>query len=103
MIRISIGNQDRRYSSISDVEEQWIAQQLRRRGNGELCVSVDLTGADCDVRLTSGGCSGGSGGGRRPNRKERRIFELWNDRGLKNSEVDPGEVISFLKQLRRVV
>ena len=98
MIRISIGNQDRQYSSISDVEERWIAQQLRRRGNGEPCVSIELTGADCNMRLSSGACSGGGGGGPQPNRKERRIFELWNDRA-----VDPGEVISFLKQSRRLV
>jgi hypothetical protein len=103
MIRISIGSQDRQYSSISDVEKRWIAQQLRRRRNGGPCVSVELTGADCDVRLTTGACSGRGGGGRQPNRKERRIFELWNDRGLNDSAVDPGDVISFLKQLRRVV
>lgn len=103
MIRISIGNQDRQYPNIGDIEERWIVQQLRRRGNGEPCVSVEITEADCDVRLTTGTCAGGGGGGRKPNRKERRLFDLWKDRGLNDNKVDPGEVISFLKQLRRVV
>jgi hypothetical protein len=47
--------------------------------------------------------SHGSSGGRPPNNQERRIFELWKERGLNLQDFSGGNLIAFLHQLRRLL
>lgn len=99
MIRLKIGSEER---TNGDIEERWIAQQIRkRRKDGTpICVRAKINKGTVNINLSSAACSGsgGSGGGRQPNRKEQKIFELWNKKGLNESNINPGMVISFLKE-----
>jgi hypothetical protein len=38
-----------------------------------------------------------------PNERERRIFDLWNERGLNQQDFMGGAVIAFFHQLRRLL
>lgn len=102
MITLKIGNAERKGS---DIEERWIAQQIRkRREDGQpICIKMVINIGEINVVLTSRACSGGSGGGRNPNRKERKLFELWKERGLKGQDINVGMLVSFLRQYGQYV
>ena len=104
MIRIIIGSSEREYSSIKDIEESWIAQQVDRRQEDEqdVCVQVFIKLDNVDVRLSTPACSKG-GGGRPPEPKEKAIFALWEERGLNQEDFSGGNVIAFFKQLRKLL
>lgn len=101
MIKIQIGSDERRYE---DASEQWITQQLRRRreDNVSTCVTVTINEPPLNMTLQTPGCSAGhGGGGRAPNDQERRIFDLWARLGLNEPNFTGGNIIAFVKQLRR--
>jgi hypothetical protein len=60
---------------------------------------------DVSARFSSGACSrsGGGGGGPKPNRKERQLFKLWDQKGLNGTDINAGMVISFLNQYERYI
>lgn len=96
MITLRIGTEQRKNGN---VEERWIAQQIRKRRNDgqPICVKAIIDEGDVKMSLSSAACSGG-GGGRPPNRKEQKLVDLWNSKGLKGKEINAGMVISFLKK-----
>jgi hypothetical protein len=99
---IQIGNEQR---SISEPYEGWVADQLHRFGNNgkSVCVKVTVQSDGLDMILQTPACGvSGGGGGRQPNTREREIFELWRERGLNASDFTQGNLISFLKQLRKL-
>jgi hypothetical protein len=102
MSKIRIGNSEK---ELSEASESWITQQVRdREHDGQsVCVQVILKDDGVDMILSTPQCSGGGGGGRQPNQKEREIFELWNDRHLSHTTWAVGNLIAFLKQLRKFV
>lgn len=104
MIRVIIGDADRQFSSFKSVEEGWVARQLKRQEtNGRSpCVRVQINHAGLNVVLRSGTCEPTGGGGPEPNRRESRTFELWQKKGLNEEKVEPGHLISFLKQVRKL-
>jgi hypothetical protein len=54
------------------------------------------------MTLRTQGCvTSGAPGTRRPTPAEQRIFDLWNSLGLNEPIYSGGQVIAFLKQLRR--
>lgn len=98
MITLSIGSEERKDGNIT---ERWIAQQIRKRKEDgtPICVQMSISKGDVNINLTSAACSGfGGGGGRRPTKKEQRIFDLWNKKGLNGRDINSGMVISFLKE-----
>ena len=106
MITVKIGQADREWTSLDDVQESWIAQQIadRYRAGQPVCVFVRITTPGVDVSMVAGQCQPSyGGGGRLPNQDERKILELWAERTGRNGHVDPGDVISFFKHLRRLV
>lgn len=105
MISLKIGSSERRNKEIT---ERWISQQLRKRrkANQPICVQLKINAGDVNLFLASGACAGrgGGGGGRRkPKNKELRIIELWKERGLNGTEINPGMLISFFQQLESVL
>lgn len=102
MNKIIIGSSEKELSGAS---ESWITQQVRERQHaGEtFCVRVVLK-TDCvDMILATPGCgSGGGGGGRSPNHREQEIFALWHERHLNQPGLVVGNLIAFLKQLRKL-
>lgn len=100
MITLKIGSEERKGS---DIKERWIAQQIRKRRADDysICIKAVINIGDINIALSTAACAGG--GGRQPNAKEQRLFELWNERGLKGGDVNPGMVVSFLRQYRQYV
>jgi len=105
MIRIKIGSAERQLSSISDLDESWINQQVnRRKQDGQaVCVDVSIEQNSVNIRLSTPACSKSSGGGRPPNRQEEGIFELWDKHGLNRTDFSGGNVVAFFKQLRKLL
>lgn len=101
MIRIRIGDQERDYDS---ADENWINQQInRRRADGlQVCVRVTIHLGDMDMILSTPTCGSSSRGGRRPRPSEQEVFDLWNQRGLDSPDFTGGNLVAFIKQLRRL-
>ncbi len=103
MIRIRIAGLDRDFSDdLRDLDESWINQHInRRKADGlQVCVQVEIEVDSLHILLTTPGCPTG-GGGRSPNAREQEVFELWRKLGLDSSDFSGGNVIAFLKQMRR--
>jgi hypothetical protein len=92
--------------SLQESEESWINQEIRRQeaAAGQLpCVRVRVQDSGVDLVLSSGPCGGGAGGGRVPNEREYRIFQLWEKHGLQGGPPVGGKLVAFLKQLVRLL
>lgn len=100
-VTVQIGTELR---SGDDATESWITDQInrRRRDGAAVCIVVMVKSSGVDVRLTTPACGGG-GGGRAPNLREQEIIELWNERKLNSSDFTGGNLVAFLKQLRRFI
>ena len=105
MISVTIGGYKRKFSSVGDVDEEWINQQINRRhGDGRaVCVQVVIEEPPIDVQLTTPACSVMAGYGRQANPEEREVLQLWKKHGLDEEGFTGGNVIAFFKQLRRVI
>lgn len=101
-IRIRIGDVEH---DLAQADEHWIVSQIeqRKRDNGRVCVHVLIKKSDLNLCLSTVDCNVGGGGGRPPTEQEKEIFELWNRHGLKERSIIGGQVVAFLKQLRRLV
>lgn len=102
MIKIRIGNEERDFAS---VDEHWINQQINgRRADGQIvCVMVTIQEGDLNMVLSTPTCEYSGGGSRHPNPHEKEIFDLWEKRGLKDTNFTGGNLVAFLKQFRRFV
>jgi hypothetical protein len=99
MSYVKIGNEQR---SLSDADQQWVNDQLRRRraDGTNICVQVVLKSGSIDMVLATPDCGTGGGGGRRPTSQESELFQLWAKRGLSDPNFNAGDVIAFLSQIR---
>lgn len=99
MIQIRIGNSERELGEASD---GWIAQQVqeRKRDHQPVCVKVILSCVGLNFALVTPPCGGG-GGGWQPNSKEKAVIELWQGCHLNHDDWAVGNLIAFLKQLKR--
>lgn len=99
MITIQIGNDSR---NLEDAEESWIVQQVRNRQREGLpvCIRVTLQTSTLQISLTTPGCGSGAGG-RKPRPDEAEIFQLWEKHKLRSDEFTGGNLVAFIKQLRR--
>jgi len=100
MISVWINGQQR-----DGIDEGWIArtiQSLRHEGE-DVCVRVSVKDNGLDLAVTAGVCPPGQGG-REPNPRERRIFDLWSQCGLSSDrELTPGRLVQCLKRLDREI
>jgi hypothetical protein len=102
MTTVRIGDETR---SLADANESWINQQInRRRADGQnVCVEVSIGTGGLSLRLATPGCGGGGGGGRSPSSNEQEVLDLWIKRGLNTSDFTGGNLVAFLKHLRRLL
>ena len=102
MVTVTIGSDSR---AGEEADPQWVTQEInRRRQDGQaVCVRVQIQEDGVAVALSTPNCSGGAGGGRPPNAKEQRILDLWAQHRLNTNEFGPGEVVAFVRQLRRLL
>jgi hypothetical protein len=100
MISIRIGGEVKNFA---DASESWINPQIQqqRHAGQNVCVQVTINIPGLNVSLATPGCSGGGGGGRAPNDTEREVLELWHKRGLDETSFTGGNLVAFLKQLKR--
>lgn len=91
---VQIGGETR---SATEADEGWITQQVnrRRREGQSVCVVVSIHTSGIDVNRATPACSGGSGGGRMPNIKERDVIDLWKKHGLTSDDFSAGNVVAF--------
>lgn len=100
MIKIRIANEERQ---IDTADVQWINQQInRRREEGHpVCVRVIIHEGGLDMILSSANCeTNAGGGGRPPSLQEKKVFDLWDQRGLKRADFAGGNLVAFLQQLK---
>ncbi len=102
MIRIRIGDMERELAS---ADEHWINQQInRRRADGQtVCVRVTVHEGDLYMVLSTPTCGASGGGGRPPRPREKEVFDLWNHGGLNDADFTGGNIVAFLKQLKRLL
>lgn len=102
MVRIRIGDMER---ELGGADEHWINQQInRRRADGQsVCVRVNIQRNDLNMGLCTPSCGPIGGRGRPPNNREKRVFDLWDQRGLNNVDFAGGNLVAFLKQLSRLL
>jgi len=100
-VAITIGEDVR---TLDNYDETWITQQVnrRRRDGVAVCVQIQIRGDEVNVHLVTPGC-GPSVGGRPANGAEKPIVELWTKQGLNTNDFAPGNLIAFLKQLRKIL
>lgn len=99
-IKIKIAEDER---LLSEVDEQWINQQIhRRRATGQtVCVRVTIDEGLLNMILSTPNCGSGGGSRRPPRPQEKEIFDLWNQRGLDQPDFSGGNLVAFLKQMER--
>jgi hypothetical protein len=104
-IKIEIGDSKREFENTYDIDESWINQQIIRRKKDRIsiCVKVYIKNETVDVLLKTPACRSGGGSGREPKPQERKIIDLWNERGLNKENFAGGNLISFFKQLRKII
>src|SRR5688572_4763002 len=103
MNSIRIGADER---EISQADSQWITQEVvgRRKDGLPICIVVTVKANEVDLRLVSVACGGtGGGGGRTPTAREAQILDLWRKHHLGEQTFSPGDVVSFVKQLQRLL
>ncbi len=105
MSTIKIGNDQR---DLREADAAWIASEIagRRKDGQAVCVFVQINESGANLPLMTPACRVGAsrgGRGREPNAIEVAIIELWNSRGLNSGQVEPGQVIAFVRQLLRLL
>lgn len=100
MIKVQVGEAVKDYD---DVTECWIIQQIndRRHSGQSVCVRVTIKKDSLNMILSTSGCPIAPSKPRQPNPSEAEIFGLWDHLGLNDEKFSPGNVVAFLKQLRR--
>lgn len=104
MVTIKIGTSEQRFDSIDGIDESWINQQINglKRDKHSICVRVSIQEGSLHLTLVTPDCQSFNGGRREPNNDEKKALEIWDSLGLNNSTFQGGQVIAFLKQVRRI-
>jgi hypothetical protein len=99
MVTIQIGNDSR---SLEDADESWMIQQVNNRQREELpfCIRVSIQTSTLQISLTTPGCGPGTGG-RKPRPDEAEVIQLWERQKLTSDDFSGGNLVAFVKQLRR--
>lgn len=102
MNSIKIGNEQR---PLAEVDAQWITQQIngRRKDGMVVCVVVEITAGDIDVRFATPTCGGRGGGSRHLTALEHQALDLWQQHHLNNEKFSPGDVVAFVRQVLRLI
>jgi hypothetical protein len=102
MITVKIAEEERQFDTI---DEQWLNQQInRRRADGEtVCVRVTIREGDIDMLLSTPTCGASVGGSRPARPHEKQVLDLWDRLNLNVASFTGGNLVAFLKQLRKVL
>jgi len=101
MIEIQIAGSKK---SIDEDYESWVNQQInnRRKAGQIVCVRIFIKEEHLNLILSSPKCPFMGKPKRSPlNNQEKAILDLWNKFRLNTNDFSGGNLISFLKQVRR--
>jgi hypothetical protein len=62
-----------------------------------------LSADTLNIVLATPECAPSGGGGRPPNDRERKILDLWSERGLNLSNFTSGNVVAFVQLLQGLI
>lgn len=102
MVTVSIAGIER---DVSNADDGWINENISRRLEaGQLvCVEVSIREPEINICLRTPTCVSSSGGGRKPNRLEQQIVDLWTKHRLNTRDFTKHDINSFLSQLKTLV
>jgi hypothetical protein len=102
MVTIKIGSSEQQLDTL---DEAWLLEQIKRRRNqgASVCVIVEIDETPVNLTLATAGCSRGGGSSRALTTQEQRVVDLWRKHHLSETEFHEGELMAFLKQLRRLL
>lgn len=104
MIDVKVGGSERQANRPGDVEESWVTQHLiPRQVRGSVCVIVRIDAPAVNLELATPSCAPGGGGTRGLRDDEQRIVDLWQECRLNTNDFAPGNVITFLKRLDKIL
>ena len=105
MITVTIGSASRKLGSARDVDASWINEQIRnRRAAGQpICFTISIHVPPIELNLPVGECGGGGGGSRGLRPQEQPVVDLYRKRHLDERDVEPGSIVSFLRQVFDVI
>lgn len=99
MIEIEINGQ--KYDAL-EVNEGFLIEQVRKRQNDgkSVCILVRINQSGIELTFSCGNCGGGGEGGRPLSKEEQQVVRLWEKLGCGGSEINPGKLIAFIKQVK---
>ncbi len=99
-IRVKIGAIER---DIGEADSYWINEQINRLQNDGVvvCVQVFIEQESVRLRLATYGCQSVGGGNRALTPQENEIVTLWKKLHLDSDNFTGGNLVAFLKQIRR--
>ena len=105
MLKVYVGPNEYSLTSSRDIDEGELAQRISKYKKDGICpcVKIVIEQDGLNILLQTAGCAK-SGGATRPlNPREHDILELWGRSGLNDQDFSPGNLISFLKQVLRLL
>jgi hypothetical protein len=79
----------------------WIRDSVRAltsRGM-PVCVRVSISDGSLNLLLSTPGCND-HGRARELNNEEKKIIDLWMKRGLDQADIDEGQLIAFVNEIK---
>jgi hypothetical protein len=101
MKTIAIGNSGPH--DVDRVESTWIRERVRElRSRGmPVCVKIIIAVPPINIVLITSGCIDSEPNSPRPLRpEEKRIFDLWDERGLKEDPFEVDQLEMFIREIR---
>lgn len=92
--------------SLSDNYESWLADQIngRKKDSSPVVVEIDIHTNGVDLSFVAHDCPMNLGASSRVySSREQAVIDLWQDKGLSGTGFSLGDLMSFLKQLKRLL
>jgi len=103
VITVRIARSQRQFPT-DDVDEAWLNKQFKQQDEDPLCVQIAIrSNTGVNVIVSTPGCPTSRSAPRSPKPREREILELWNELLRCHGTLHSGNVIAFLKQVRRML
>jgi hypothetical protein len=102
MVTIDINGQRK---SLAEKHESWVTEQINNRRKSGIPVTIRIEiGGDINLNFSADDqpCGGG-GGSRNYSRTQQEVINLWCNSKLNSPPVAPGDLISFLKRLSKLL
>lgn len=90
---------------LDQADPDWITRQINgRRNDGiDVCVRIQINTSDLNLSFATLSCASSGGGGRAPTPRESAVLALWNKHHLNERNFAAGNVVAFVKELRRLI